>query len=99
VARPGGLRAERIIREHTRVNDPEDHRRQATSRVARAGSTGAASLGAFVTPVYDLGSTVYYREPYRAFADQCGKGDLPNYGLALDIPQVTGPAQVATAVL
>jgi HK97 family phage major capsid protein len=93
---PEGLRAERIIREHSRVNDPEEHRRQTTSRIleARAGSTASASLGSFVTPVYSLGSTVYYKEPYRAFADQCGKGDLPSYGLTLEIPQVTGPAQV-----
>lgn len=36
-----------------------------------------------------------YRTPYRAFADQCGLGELPSYGHAISVPQVTGPAQVA----
>jgi len=58
---------------------------------ASAAGGGAAS---FVTPIF---ATPYipYREYGRAFADQCFKAPLPDYGMAIYKPQVTGPAGVA----
>ena len=58
--------------------------------VSAAGG-GAAS---FVTPVFGT-PYIPYREYGRAFADQCFKAPLPDYGLAIYKPQVTGPAGVS----
>ena len=59
------------------------------------GSVSAAGGGAasFVTPIF---ATPYipYREYGRAFADQCFKAPLPDHGLAIYKPVVTGPAGV-----
>lgn len=61
------------------------------------GTTASAAGGgaaAFVTPVFGT-PYIPYREYGRAFADQCAKGDLPDYGLAIYKPQVTGPGGVS----
>lgn len=61
------------------------------------GATGAASGGgaAFVTPVFYVNDYAPYREFGRAFADQVNKQPLPDYGMNIYMPAVTGPAAVA----
>jgi hypothetical protein len=61
------------------------------------GTTASAAGGgaaAFVTPIFGK-PYIPYREYGRAFADVCFKGDLPDYGLAIYKPVVTGPAGVS----
>ena len=63
------------------------------------GATASASGGggaAFVTPVFDVGSYAPYRELGRPFIDQCYKQPLPDYGMEVYIPAVTGGAEVAS---
>lgn len=60
--------------------------------VSAAGGGGAA----FVTPVILIADYAPWREFGRAFADQCHKEPLPDYGMEVYIPQVTGRAGVAT---
>lgn len=66
--------------------------------VGTGGGTTASSAGggaaAFVTPVFGH-PYVPYREYGRAFADACFKGDLPDTGMAIYKPYVSGPASVA----
>jgi hypothetical protein len=59
------------------------------------GATASASGGAasFISPVFGT-PYIPYREYGRAFADQCATGDMPDYGLAIYKPQITGPAGV-----
>ena len=61
------------------------------------GATASASGGgaaAFITPVFGR-PYIPYREYGRAFADQCFSAPLPDYGLAIYKPQVTGGAGIA----
>lgn len=71
------------------------------------GKTGRAELrsgmdtttnsgGSFSTPIYFVGDYAPYREAGRAFVDQCNKQPLPEYGMTVYLPHVTGPAGVAT---
>jgi hypothetical protein len=66
--------------------------------IASGGGTTASAAGggaaAFVTPVFGR-PYIPYREYGRAFADQCFQAPLPDYGLAIYKPQVTGPAGMA----
>jgi hypothetical protein len=66
--------------------------------IASGGGTTASASGggaaAFVTPIFGT-PYIPYREYGRAFADQCFQAPLPDYGLAIYKPQVTGPAGVA----
>lgn len=63
------------------------------------GATATASGGgaAFVSPVFYLTEYAPYREFGRAFADQCTKQPLPDYGMDVYIPAVTGPAKVTNS--
>lgn len=61
------------------------------------GATASAAGGggaAFVSPVFFLQDYAPYREFGRAFVDQCNKQPLPDYGMDVYIPAVTGPAAV-----
>jgi hypothetical protein len=66
--------------------------------IASGGGTTASAAGggaaAFVTPIFGT-PYIPYREYGRAFADQCFSAPLPDYGLAIYKPQVTGPAGMA----
>jgi hypothetical protein len=66
--------------------------------IASGGGTTASASGggaaAFITPIFDR-PYIPYREYGRAFADQCFKAPLPDSGLAIYKPQMTGPAGVA----
>jgi hypothetical protein len=66
--------------------------------IASGGGTTVSAAGggaaAFVTPVFGR-PYIPYREYGRAFADQCFQAPLPDYGLAIYKPQITGPAGVS----
>lgn len=95
---PEGRRAERIIHEHARVEDPIEHERRAQSwiRETRAlgtggGITAAATSGAsaFVPPVFVLDEWALFRGAVRAFADQCHQLPLPPFGMQVYVPAFT----------
>jgi HK97 family phage major capsid protein len=68
------------------------------SLASGSGATASSSGGggaAFVTPVFYVNDYAPYREVGRAFADQCNKQPLPDYGMQLYMPQVTAKAGVA----
>lgn len=63
------------------------------------GATASAAGGggaALVTPVFFVQDTAPYREAGRAFIDQCNAQPLPEYGMNIYMPRVTGPAAVAS---
>lgn len=59
---------------------------------SRAMDTTAGS--AFVTPQYLVDDWAAYRQYNRPFADAANKNALPDYGMTINIPQVTGPSAV-----
>lgn len=59
-------------------------------------SAGGGGGAAFVAPVIFLQKYAPYREAGRAFVDQCNGQPLPDYGMNVYIPQITGPAGVRT---
>lgn len=60
-----------------------------------ASATASGGGAAFVTPVFYVSDYAPYREFGRAFADQVNKQPLPEYGMNIYMPAVTGPAAVA----
>ena len=71
---------------------------QRTGIATGGGATASASGGggaAFVSPAIFVDDYSPYRQYGRAFADQCGTQTLPDYGMEVYIPQVTGAAGVA----
>lgn len=61
------------------------------------GATASASGGggaAFVSPAIMIDDYAPYRQFGRGFADACGKRTLPDYGMEVYIPQVTGQAGI-----
>lgn len=90
----GGGTAKRMIseaRERGRAGRP--------AMEARAGmDTTASSGGSFATPIYFVNKYAPWREAGRAFADECNKQPLPEYGMTVYLPHVTGPAQIASQV-
>jgi HK97 family phage major capsid protein len=75
----------------------EQKAEQRTGVVSGGGATASAASGgaAFVTPMFFVDKWAPYREFGRAFIDQCNKQTLPNYGMEVYIPFVSGPAGVA----
>lgn len=59
-------------------------------------TTGGSSGGSFVTPVYFVEDYAPYRQFGRTFIDQCHHEPLPDYGISVNIPHLTGPAGVAS---
>jgi hypothetical protein len=91
-----GKRARRLVREQARTENGAEARdavRRAEERAAL--TTGSASDGAFVTPVYMLDDYAPFREAGRPFADACNKQPLPDYGMTIYIPAVQSAASVA----
>jgi hypothetical protein len=85
------------VRSRGRVGGDMKDGTESRAIASGGGTTASASGGgaaAFVTPVFGR-PYIPYREYGRAFADQCFKAPLPDYGLAIYKPQVTGPAGVA----
>lgn len=82
--------AERIIRETRELG------RSAPSREVRSGmDTTSGSGGSFATPMYFVSEYAPFRQPGRPFIDQCNKQELPDYGMTVYLPHVTGGAGVA----
>jgi hypothetical protein len=70
---------------------------QRTGSTTGGGTTASASGGggaALVSPIIFLDDYAPYREYGRAFVDQCNKQDLPDWGMNVYIPAVTGGAEV-----
>jgi len=89
---PEGQRARRVLREYTRCSNTTEHRHQLDETETRAMSSTSTSGGSFVTPQYVVDLWASYRGPARAFADQCRSVPLPEYGLEVYLPSMTGPA-------
>jgi hypothetical protein len=81
------------LRELTRTEDRDAHRRAFTDEETRAAST--ASMAGFVTPVYVLDQWAAYRDVQRTFADQLDRQGLPEYGLAVHVPSFASAASEA----
>lgn len=77
------------------VFDAIDRARVFTFDDLRAGlDTTSASGGSFVTPQYYVGEYAPYRQFGRTFIDACNKQPMPDYGMSINIPQVTAAATV-----
>lgn len=82
-------------------NEIRDRGRNDGAVEARAVGTGggptvtsiASSASSFVTPVF-VGPYVPYRQYGRAFADQCEKPEMPDYGMGIFKPVITAAAGV-----
>jgi HK97 family phage major capsid protein len=73
---------------------------EARSLELRAGmDTTAGSGGSFVTPQYFVSDYAAFHQNDRTFADLTNKQDLPDYGMTIFLPHVTGPAAVSTQAL
>jgi HK97 family phage major capsid protein len=74
-----------------------EQKEQRTGIVSGGGASASAASGgaAFVTPLFFVDKYAPYREYGRAFIDQCNKQTLPEWGMEVYIPIVTGPAGVA----
>src|SRR5262249_15536674 len=90
-----GKRAEAILRETWREEDPTAHR-QRSEKEMRAFTTGggatataASQAAAFVSPAFLIAQWAPYRSPIRAFADQCANFPMPPYGMQVYIPTFT----------
>lgn len=90
-----GLRAERVLRERTRVDDVDTHERRFSERLRETralttagGVTVAASSSAsvFVPPAFLQAEYALWRGVYRTFADQCHQLPLPAYGMQAYLP-------------
>jgi HK97 family phage major capsid protein len=89
--------------------DTAAEKREAVKRIEQRGkgdapefrtpmSTALGFGGELVTPVYLESDVVPYREAGRPFADQCNKQPLPDYGMTVYLPYVSGPAGIAAQV-
>lgn len=96
---------ERLIREEHREGNAQRaqeaiERARALGSVGRgelrAMSSGASSGGSFVTPIYFVAEYAPYRQFGRVFVDQANKQELPDYGMAVYLPALSGPAGVAS---
>jgi hypothetical protein len=98
-----GKRALRMIRESTRVEREDKHRKLFHEAEKRALTTGGgmtasasgAGVAAFVTPIVFDDQFALFREPQRTFADQCGTAPLPAYGMQAYVPAFSSPAAAA----
>lgn len=92
-----GMRARRVLEEISRRGraslDAKDSAELRTGIGTGGGPTVSATSGAssFITPAF-VGPYVPYRQYGRAFADQCEKPQMPDFGMAIYKPVVTGPA-------
>jgi hypothetical protein len=83
---PEGRRAESVLREASRLEDREQHRKRFTELRATgtgggsSASAGGSEGGAFVSPFFILEQYALFRGRWRAFADQCHSQPLPPTG-------------------
>jgi hypothetical protein len=102
---PLGKRAWAIIHEHERVEDERQHKRKVSEqrKEMRAfgtdGGSSATSPGeaaSFIPPAVLLKAYAGYRTAYSSFAGQCKAEDLPEFGLNVYVPHVTGAMEVTS---
>jgi len=105
---PESQRAKRQVQEAYRTSNGATARsalREMEVRADRASAapelrtgmdTGAASGGSFVTPQYFVSDYAPYRQFGRVFIDQSNKQALPDYGMTVYIPSLSGPAGVGS---
>ena len=88
-----GVRAHSIWREHARKpNGLEERSREEY----RAMTTGSASGGSMVTPLYVVEDYAIYRSASPTFADYLvTRRRLPDYGMSINVPKFTGGGTVA----
>jgi hypothetical protein len=79
------------------VQDKTVESRALTTGGGATASAAGGGAAAFVTPFFTEPDYVPYREFGRAFADQCTKRPLPDYGMTIYTPQVTSAAAVSTS--
>ena len=78
-------------------DNPAEARRAVLKVESRVGmDTTAASGGSFVTPVYDVADYAAYHQFGRVFCDQVNRQPLPEYGMTVFLPALSGPAGVAS---
>lgn len=95
--REAGINPHEAVRE-ARSRGRASLEEKRTGITTGGGATASAAGGggaAFVSPVFYLTEYAPYREFGRAFADQVTKQPLPDYGMDVYIPAVTGPAGIA----
>ena len=91
-----GKRAKRKLTEAHRSETGSETRAALKAMETRAGmDTTSGSGGSFVTPQYFESDYAPYRQFGRQFADAANKQPLPEYGMTLYLPQVSGPAGVS----
>ena len=92
-----GKRARRNVIDANRTENGMQARNALKAMESRAGmDTTSGSGGSFVTPQYFVSDYAPYRQFGRVFADQANKQDLPEYGMTIYLPQVSGPAGVSS---
>jgi hypothetical protein len=96
-------RAARSVREDARGAAPAAVESRVSTLRARYDAeiregmdTTATSGGSFVTPQYFVSDYAPYRQFGRVFIDQCNKQGLPDYGMEIYIPALSGPAGIAS---
>jgi len=93
-------RVVRLAREHYRKDEARGRQFisdiEARALEVRAMDTTAASGGSFVTPEYLVSEYAPFRQFGRVFIDQANVQPLPEYGMTVYLPHVTGPAGVAS---
>lgn len=98
-----GKRAKDSLLEHTRTNDVPNNKkaRERRSRELRAlttggGATAAAVSGgaAFVSPAFVDDAFAPFKGIHRTFADQCGTGEMPEFGMEVYLPYFASATSV-----
>jgi hypothetical protein len=90
-----GDRARRIMRDEHRSASGDGGRQAFHDAELRALDSTLGSAGWLVAPAYVTAQWAQFHSPYRAFANQCLKLDLPPYGLEVLIPSFTAATPTA----
>jgi len=92
-----GRRAEKMVLSGARTENGQEARSAISAlRESRAMDTGSGSGGSFATPQYFESDYAPYRQFGRSFIDNCNVQDLPEYGMTVYLPALSGPAGVAS---
>ena len=89
--------ANKKLRNLNRTENGAEARSALSAFEARTGMTTTSGAGGeFVTPVYLESDYAPWNEFGRVFIDQANKQPLPDFGVSINLPKVTGPAGVAS---
>jgi hypothetical protein len=94
-----GRRARQLVREVTRNEDEDTHRRvfgelrrselRAVTTGSGATASAASGFASFVSPYFIIQDWAPFRGIYRSFADQCHSWPVPDWGMQLYIPRIS----------